>query len=127
MRSLGRHLVVELFNCDSKVLDDVHKVETIMVDAAKHAHARIVDVVFHTFNPHGISGAVIIAESHLAIHTWPEYGYASIDIYTCGTEINPWRAYHYMVKKFKSKSMTAVEMKRGMLPIPAKLLKHKPE
>lgn len=126
MRSLGRHLMVELFNCDSKVLNDVHKVETIMVDAAKHAHARIVDVVFHTFNPHGISGVIVIAESHLAIHTWPEFGFASIDIYTCGTEINPWRAYHYMVKKFKAKSMTAVEMKRGMLPIPARLLKHKP-
>jgi S-adenosylmethionine decarboxylase len=126
LRSLGRHLMVELYNCDSKILNDVHKVETIMVDAAKHAHARIVDVVFHTFNPHGISGVIVIAESHLAIHTWPEYGYASIDIYTCGTEINPWRAYNYMVRKFKAKSMTAVEMKRGMLPIPARLLKHKP-
>jgi S-adenosylmethionine decarboxylase len=126
LRSLGRHLVVELYNCDSKILNDVHKVETIMVDAAKHAHARIVDVVFHTFNPHGISGVIVIAESHLAIHTWPEFGFASIDVYTCGTEINPWRAYNYMVKKFKAKSMTAVEMKRGMLPIPQRLLKHKP-
>ena len=126
MRSLGRHLLVELYNCDGKILNDVHKVESIMVDAAKHAHARIVDVVFHTFNPHGISGVIVIAESHLAIHTWPEFNFASIDIFTCGTEIDPWIAYKYMVKKFKSKNMTALEMKRGVLPIPAKLLKHKP-
>lgn len=126
MRSLGRHLLIELYNCDGKILNDVHKVEAVMVDAAKHAKARIVDVVFHTFNPHGISGVIVIAESHLAIHTWPEFNYASIDVYTCGTEINPWRAYHFMAKKFKAKNMTALEMKRGVLPIPARLLKHKP-
>ena len=118
--------MVELYNCDGKVLNDVHKVETIMVDAARHAHARIVDVVFHTFNPHGVSGVVVIAESHLAIHTWPEFDFASIDIYTCGPEINPWSASHFRVRKFKAKNMTALEMKRGVLPIPARLLKHKP-
>ena len=126
MRSLGRHLLIELYNCDSKILNDVHKVEAIMVDAAKHARAKIVDVVFHTFNPHGISGVVVIAESHLAIHTWPEYNYASVDVFTCGTEINPWRAYTYASKKFKAQNMTAIEMKRGVLPIPARLIKHKP-
>ena len=126
MRSLGRHLLIELYHCDSKILNDVHKVEAIMVEAAKVAKARIVDVVFHTFNPHGISGVVVIAESHLAIHTWPEYNFASIDVFTCGTEINPWRAYNFAAKKFKAKNMTAMEMKRGMLPLPAHLLKHKP-
>lgn len=126
MRALGRHLLIELYNCDPKTLNDVHKVEEIMVDAAKHAKARIVDVVFHTFNPHGISGVVVIAESHLAIHTWPEFNFASIDIYTCGNEINPWKAYHYLVRKFRSKNMTAMEMKRGMLPLPGRLIKHKP-
>jgi S-adenosylmethionine decarboxylase len=126
LRSLGRHLLVELYSCDPKILNDVQKVEKILTDAALYAKARIVDVVFHTFNPHGISGVIVIAESHLAIHTWPEFNYASVDIYTCGTEINPWRAYNFMVKRFKAKNMTAVEMKRGVLPVPAKLLKHKP-
>ena len=97
-----------------------------MVDAARFAHANIVDVVFHTFNPHGISGVIVIAESHLAIHTWPEYNFASADVYTCGTEINPWRAYNYMVKRFKAKNTTAIEMKRGILQLPSKMLKHKP-
>ena len=118
--------MVELYNCDARILNDVHKVETIMVDAAKHAHARVVDAVFHTFNPHGVSGVVVIAESHLAIHTWPEFNFASIDIFTCGTDINPWTAYHYLVRKFNAKNTTALELKRGVLPIPARLLKHKP-
>lgn len=118
--------MIELYQCDSKILNDVHKVEAIMVDAAKRAHARIVDVVFHTFNPHGISGVVVIAESHLAIHTWPEYNFASIDVFTCGREIKPWAAYSYAAKKFKAKTMTAIEMKRGMLPLPSHLVKHKP-
>lgn len=120
MKALGRHLLIELYNCDSKILDDVRKVEEIMVESAKHAKAHIVDVVFHTFNPHGISGVIVVAESHLAIHTWPEYCYASVDIYTCGTEINPWKAYNYLVKKLKAKNVTASEMKRGVLSMPCK-------
>ena len=125
MKSLGRHLLIELYDCEAKILTDVHKVESIMVEAAKYAKAHIVDVVFHTFNPNGISGVIVIAESHLSIHTWPEYNFASIDVYTCGNEINPWKAYSYMAKKFKAKNMTAMEMKRGMLNVPSKLLRNK--
>jgi len=88
-----------------------------MVGAAKAAKCHIVDVVFHNFNPHGISGVVVIAESHLAIHTWPEYNFASIDIYTCGDVVNPWKAYNYLLKHFKAKGVTALELKRGMLNV----------
>src|SRR5258708_7150751 len=88
-----------------------------MVGAAKAAQCHIVDVVFHNFNPHGISGVVVIAESHLAIHTWPEYSFASIDIYTCGDEVNPWKAYDYLLKHLKAKGVTALELKRGMLNV----------
>ncbi|MBI3291760.1 MAG: S-adenosylmethionine decarboxylase proenzyme [Elusimicrobia bacterium] len=127
MQALGRHLLVELYQCDRKILTDVRKVEGIMVEAAKRAKAHVVDVVFHTFNPHGISGVIVIAESHLAIHTWPEYAFASIDIYTCGSEINPWPAYSYLVRKFHAKHTTALEMKRGILrPLSSRPLKHKP-
>jgi len=88
-----------------------------MVGAAKAAKCHIVDVVFHNFNPHGISGVVVIAESHLSIHTWPEYNFASVDIYTCGNEVDPWKAYNYLLKHFKAKGVTALELKRGMLNI----------
>lgn len=127
MQALGRHLLVELYQCDRKVLTDVRKVEAIMVGAAKQAKAQVIDTVFHTFNPHGISGIIVIAESHLAIHTWPEYAFASVDVYTCGSEINPWLAYAHLVRKFHAKHTTALEMKRGILrPSSGRPLKHKP-
>ncbi len=115
MKSLGRHLLVEYYNCDPKILSDIGLIEDIFVGAAKHSKAHIVDVVFHTFNPHGISGVVVIAESHLAIHTWPEHCFASVDIYTCGNVVNPWSAYKYILKALKAKHSTAMEMKRGVL------------
>ncbi len=115
MKSLGRHLLVEYYGCDPKILTDIGLIEDILVGAAKKAKAHIVDVVFHTFNPHGISGVVVIAESHLAIHTWPEHGFASVDIYTCGNLVNPWNAYKYILKALKAKNSTAMEMKRGVL------------
>jgi S-adenosylmethionine decarboxylase len=115
LKTLGRHLLVELYHCDSKVIGDVRQIEEIMVGAAKAAKAHIVDVVFHNFNPNGVSGVVVIAESHLSIHTWPEYNFASIDIYTCGSTVNPWKAYDYLHKHFKAANVTAMEMKRGFL------------
>lgn len=89
MRALGIQLAIELFDCDAKILNDYRLLEQSLVEAATKAGATVVDSVFHQFNPHGISGAVIIAESHIAIHTWPEYCYAALDIFTCGTDIDP--------------------------------------
>ena len=125
----GIHLLGEWYECPAHTPEFTRaaSLRALCLDSAREAGLTIVGDSFHQFEPQGVTGTVLLAESHLAIHTWPEFGFASIDIYTCGTEINPWRAYNYMVKKFKSKSMTAVEMKRGMLPIPQRLLKHKPE
>lgn len=105
-----------MYQCDHRVISDVRRIEEIMVGAAKHAKAHIVDVVFHNFSPNGISGMIVISESHLSIHTWPEYDFASVDIYTCGSKVNPWRAYEYIHKNFKSKNVTAMEFKRGLFP-----------
>jgi S-adenosylmethionine decarboxylase len=118
LKTLGRHLLVELYECDTKVISDVRTIEEIMVGAAKAAKATIVDVVFHNFNPNGISGVIVIAESHLTLHSWPEHNFASIDIYTCGSTINPWKAFDYLVKHFKAKNVTAMEFKRGLLQKP---------
>jgi spermidine synthase len=115
MKSLGRHLIVEYYDCDPKILTDVGQIEDVMVGAAKKAKAHIVDVVFHTFNPHGISGVVVIQESHLAIHTWPEYAFASVDIFTCGTSVNPDVCHKFLQKALKAKHVTSMEMKRGIL------------
>ncbi len=118
MDALGHHLLIELYGCDANVLNNCEKIEKIMKNAALLANAHIVESAFHQFNPHGVSGVVIIAESHFSIHTWPEFGYAAVDIFTCGEELRPDIAHAYMSDQFKSKSSTIVEMKRGIIPLP---------
>ncbi len=111
--SLGRHLVVEYFECNPELINDVPYIERAMVEAAEEAGATIINSTFHHFSPFGVSGVVVIQESHLAIHTWPEYGYASVDIYTCGEPVDPWRAFQYLKEKFASKHSSVIEMLRG--------------
>jgi len=103
-------------DCDKKILSDLSVVRNAMVSAAQEAKATIVEIAFHEFSPFGISGMVVIAESHLSIHTWPEYGYAAVDVFTCGDLIKPEVAANYLIERFKCKSPSMVEMKRGILP-----------
>lgn len=126
MHALGTHLLVELKNCNSKILNDLKKIEEILVTAAKEAKATIIESRFHKFSPFGISGVVVIAESHLTIHTWPEYGYAAVDIFTCGETLQPSVAASYIVAKLQSKNPSLVEMKRGLLSLGDQKLPHKP-
>jgi S-adenosylmethionine decarboxylase len=116
LESLGRHLLLELYDCSSEVLNSLESVKTAMVEAAKRAEATIIDVVFHEFNPFGISGVVVIAESHLSIHTWPEYRYAAVDIFSCGDTIKPAEAANYLVEQFRANRASCVEVKRGLFP-----------
>ena len=90
-------------------------IEDFMTEAAIECGATVVQKCFHMFNPHGVSGVVIIAESHLAIHTWPELGYAAVDLFTCGESCDPKVAYQYLKKAFKSASASYSELKRGIL------------
>jgi len=114
VQALGRHLLLELFDCDAEALNSLETVKTSMVEAAKRAQATIVDVVFHEFNPFGISGVVVIAESHLSIHTWPEYRFAAVDIFSCGDVLQPEVAASYLVEQFGAERASVVEMQRGM-------------
>jgi S-adenosylmethionine decarboxylase len=114
LNALGRHLLLELFDCDSDAINNLEAVKGALVEAAKRAHATIVDVVFHEFNPFGVSGVVVIAESHLSIHTWPEYRYAAVDIFSCGDTLKPDVAVRYLVEQFGAERTSAVEMQRGM-------------
>ncbi|HNR85736.1 MAG TPA: polyamine aminopropyltransferase, partial [Taishania sp.] len=94
------------------IMNDVATIERNMVEAAEKAEATVINSTFHHFSPYGVSGVVVIQESHLAIHTWPEYGYAAVDLFTCG-EMDAWIAFDYLKDCFKSKSYSAIEMKRG--------------
>ncbi len=113
--NLGQHVLAEFFECDPNILNSLDKVEKYMVDAALECGATIVQKCFHMFNPYGVSGVVIISESHLAIHTWPELGYAAVDLFTCGDKCDPKVSYEFLKKKFHCQNATFTELKRGIL------------
>ncbi|MFS8640518.1 MAG: adenosylmethionine decarboxylase [Symbiobacteriaceae bacterium] len=115
MRALGRHVLAEAYECDPAILDDVNLVESILVEAALAAGAEVRQVAFHKFAPQGVSGVVVISESHLTIHTWPELGYAAIDVFTCGDHVDPWEACHYIFEHLRAGRVAATETKRGIL------------
>ena len=114
LEALGTHILCELSGCDPNVLTDVEGVEQILKTAAQRANATILTTAFHRFEPHGVSGVVVIAESHLSIHTWPETGYAAMDFYTCGHATDPWAACEYAAKMLRAKTMRTTEVKRGV-------------
>jgi S-adenosylmethionine decarboxylase proenzyme len=115
LNALGRHLLLELKDCDRDVLDDLEFLRGCLCETAEKIGATVLNNVFHKFCPQGVSGVVVIAESHLCVHTWPEYGYAAVDIFTCGTTIDPNDAIDILVKKLGARDHTSTEIKRGIL------------
>ena len=116
MKALGQHLILELYGCNAAALSSVTKVQDAMLKAARAADATIIDSIFHHFKPYGVSGVVVIAESHFAIHTWPEHQYASVDLYPCGERTRPWEAFKVVKKLFRSTHFSMMKMERGLLP-----------
>ena len=114
MMALGRHIVCELSGCDPAALSDVDGIHAMMIAAAKAARATIMESAFHRFEPQGVSGTVILAESHLSIHTWPEKGYAAMDFYTCGDHTDPWLACDHATDVLGAKSVLTTEFRRGI-------------
>ena len=115
MNALGKHLLLDLKDCDEEVLNDLGFLRNALVAAATACGATVLGESFHPFSPQGVSGVVIIAESHLSIHTWPEYGYAAIDIFTCGTSVEPEKAAEFLIEKLGAKGHSLTEIKRGFL------------
>lgn len=114
VKALGNHVIAELSHCHPGILGDLEKVQEAMIRAAKEACATVREVAFHKFYPHGVSGVVVLSESHISIHTWPEYGYAAIDVYTCGDHTDPRRACQYLAEAFGSKTMSTTVVERGV-------------
>jgi S-adenosylmethionine decarboxylase proenzyme len=108
-------LLVELYDCDKEALNDLGFLREAMLTAAIECGAVVLGDSFHHFSPQGVSGVVIIAESHLSVHTWPEYGYAAVDIFTCGTTVEPEKAARVLIEKLGSKNHSLTEIKRGLL------------
>ncbi|MBL6974307.1 MAG: adenosylmethionine decarboxylase [Deltaproteobacteria bacterium] len=116
MNALGRHVLVEFHDSDPEVLNSLEVIRDHMLEAARVSGATIVGEAFHRFSPHGVSGAVVIAESHLSIHTWPEYGYAAVDLFTCGLAVDPWKAFAYLEGALRSRRVSHTEIRRGLFP-----------
>ena len=120
---LGRHILAEFFECNSNILNNSDLIEKMMVDAAKACGATVVTQTFHKFSPFGISGVVVISESHLTIHTWPENGYAAVDLFTCGESCDPKVAYDFLKEALMSTSASFTELKRGFINQDSEVIK----
>ena len=116
MNALGTHLLLELKDCEPTQLNDLKFVRDTLLLAAQDLGVTILSEHFHKFSPQGVTGVVSISESHFSIHTWPEFGYAAVDIFTCGTAFEPSRAARYMIERFGSREPEITEIKRGLLP-----------
>lgn len=110
---LGKHLLIDLYGCPADLLNDVAALETVMVEAAHRAGATVLNTTFHRFSPCGVSGVVVIQESHLTIHTWPEQGFAAIDLFTCGEQTRPRRALAYLKRTLQSEHCEVQRLVRG--------------
>lgn len=115
MYALGRHLLLELENCKQEVLDDLDFLRDCLNEAATRCGAIVVGETFYHFSPHGVSGVVNIAESHISIHTWPEYRYAAVDVFTCGDEVAPEEAAKLIAQKLEAGNRSLIELRRGIM------------
>ncbi|MBN1856012.1 MAG: adenosylmethionine decarboxylase [Dehalococcoidia bacterium] len=115
MFALGRHLLIELTGCNVTLLDDLEFLKQSLHSAAVRSGATVVGDSFYHFSPQGVSGVVNIAESHISIHTWPECGYAALDVFTCGDRVEPEEAARLISESLEAKHCSLVELKRGLL------------
>ena len=115
MNALGRHLLLELKICNEEVLDDLGFLQHCLNEAAIQSGATVVGESFYHFSPCGVSGVVNIAESHIAIHTWPEYQYAAVDVFTCGNDVDPEKAARLITESLGAQSHSLIELRRGIM------------
>ncbi len=115
MEHLGRHVIIELWGCN-EAINDADRVKTAMLDAVKAANATLLNIYVHTFSPQGVTGVAVLSESHLSIHTWPEYGYAAADVFTCGETTQPKAAAEVLRAAFKATQADIKELTRGVRP-----------
>ncbi len=114
MNVLGTHVLLELRDCDPQLLDDLAGIRQALLSAATEVGATVVGESFHQFTPQGVTGILSIAESHISIHTWPEFGYAAADIFTCGDQTMPERAAASIVAALRCRDPEITQIRRGL-------------
>ncbi len=113
LAALGRHLILEMWDCSSDTVNNIEGIKKILAKTAKVINATVIDIMCHHFSPYGVTGVAILAESHISIHTWPEYKYVAADIFLCGNAISPRVAASYLIQAFHAKETSIAEFKRG--------------
>ena len=108
-------VLMECHGCDQAILDDLDRVGDALRQAAQAGGATIVNEAFHKFAPQGVSGVLVIAESHLSVHTWPEHGYAAIDLFTCGDRCDVWAMKSHLETALKTSHVSVTELRRGLI------------
>ena len=107
----GIHILADFWFC--KKVEKKSEIKKILITASKEAKAIPLETYVYKFKPQGLTGVVLLSESHIAIHTWPEIGYIAIDIFTCGDKSMPERALQYLKKEFSPKKIKIKKSKRG--------------
>ncbi len=113
MEQQGSHIILDLHNCNADKLDDADYLKDMLEKAAIEAKAKIIRTVFHRYHPQGVTGFCLVAESHLSIHTWPEYGFAAVDIFMCGKEGFPEKAREYIRNALEGEEGYVMAIPRG--------------
>lgn len=113
-KALGTHTILEFTGCPAERLTDSGEVEQAFREAARRSNATIVNSLFHYFNPHGVSGVVVIAESHFTVHTWPEHGYAAIDFFTCSDDVDIDIAVEHLRRCLEPERISRKTFERGV-------------
>ncbi len=113
MAQQGSHIIIDLHDCNVTKLDDVDYIKTVLEKAALEAKAKIIQTVLHRYQPQGVTGVCLVAESHLSIHTWPEYGFAAVDIFMCGKEGFPEKARDYIRTALEGEEGYVMSIPRG--------------
>ncbi len=99
---VGTHCILELYDCPAQLLNDPSFIQHTLREAAYCARSTVLNEVLHQFEPHGVTALVLLAESHISIHTWPESGYAAVDVFTCGQHTDPEKACGYLLKTLEA-------------------------
>ena len=123
--NIGRHCILELYQCDHEKLNDEAFIRTTITLSAKIAGATLLNLVTHSFKPQGVTGLALLAESHISIHTWPEIGYAAIDVFTCGDHTLPEKACKFLFKDFLAKNFSFKNIARE-IPSGIEILRREP-
>jgi S-adenosylmethionine decarboxylase proenzyme len=124
---LGKHLIAELWVRNPRVLDDPELIRDSLIAASKRGEFSVLNVSTHAFSPHGVTALVLLSESHMSIHTWPEFGYAAVDVFTCGG--SPREALAELQRRLDVERMEVQEMDRGLVgnasPRPSDSVRHR--